>query len=294
MTETKKWKRFEELVAHVQRSLAPSALVTQNERVRGHDSEVMREIDISIRQSVGQYDLFIAMDCKDYKRPVDVKDVEAFIGLVKDVRANKGAMVAANGFTEAARALARVSGIDLYRLIDAEQHEWQTYVSMPHLVTIISIESYNLLFRSIPEFRQEMPKDTRDLILYDNRGEPIGNISSLINKLWDSGRIPYEPGEYKDIPIAEIPTYVAFKGNYMGIVIKANIRVVSRTYYGQVPMESIKGFSDEINDELITTSMDSAPIILTDVMQNWTLIESRSLLAIKPVMELTFLQHYDE
>ena len=109
----------------------------------------------------------------------------------------------------------------------------------------------------------------------------------------DSGHIPYEPGEYKDISIADAPTYVLFKGNYMRIGVKSNIRVASRTYYRQVPMEDIKGFADEINEELITTSMDSAPVILTDVMQNWTLIESRDSLAIKPVMELTFLQHYD-
>jgi hypothetical protein len=287
MAEERKWKRFENLVAQIQRTLAPTAAVAQNERMRGHESQVLREIDISIRQRVGQYELFIAVDCKDYAHPVDVKDVEAFIGLLKDVRANKGAMVGAHGFTEAARNLARASGVDLYRLVDAEEHEWQTYISIPVVYNVISIASYNLTIRSIPEFEREMPEDYRTLILYNRQGESIGTISSLVSKLWDEERIPNEPGEYEDIPIADVPTYVAFRGHFMGVEMKVNVRVVLQTYYGQLPLQNIKGFTDELNDQIIPTHMSTVPISITDVMQKWALVESRDLLAVDPIIEVT-------
>src|SRR5690349_12270830 len=141
MTNKPKWRRFEDLAAHIQRSLAqPDAKVDQDVRIVGRDSGVGRQIDIALRIRAAQYDLLIAIDCKDHKRKIDVKDVEAFIGLVKDVGANKGAMISAKGFTEAARNTARRSGLDLYTLVDAEAHEWRSYVSLPTLVEDRSLE----------------------------------------------------------------------------------------------------------------------------------------------------------
>src|SRR5438477_7677989 len=115
MASQTRWKRFEDLAAHIQRSLAPGATIEQNIRVLGQRSKVFREIDISIRTRVGQYELFIAIDCKDYRRNINVKDVEEFIGLIKDIGAKKGAMIVAWGFTEAAKNRARDAGVDLYR-----------------------------------------------------------------------------------------------------------------------------------------------------------------------------------
>ena len=71
-TSKKKWKRFEDLATHIQRTLAPGATVEQNVRVMGRRSGVEREIDIVVRMKAGQYNLFVAIDCKDYKRNVDV------------------------------------------------------------------------------------------------------------------------------------------------------------------------------------------------------------------------------
>src|SRR5260221_12447543 len=95
MTESKKWRRFEDLVASVQRAFAQNAEVSTNVKVRGKDSGTERQIDIAVRKKVGQFDLFIAIDCKDYSEKVDVKDVETVMGLVADVGANQGAIVAA-------------------------------------------------------------------------------------------------------------------------------------------------------------------------------------------------------
>jgi hypothetical protein len=69
----KKWKRFEDLVAQIQRTLAPTATVEQDVHVRGKTSGVDRQIDIAVTTRAGQFDLFIAIDCKDYKVKVDVK-----------------------------------------------------------------------------------------------------------------------------------------------------------------------------------------------------------------------------
>ncbi|MFC1932361.1 restriction endonuclease [Chloroflexota bacterium] len=89
MGQEPKWRRFEKLVAHVQKELAPNAVVTHNDKIKGYDSDRLRQIDVTVKQKIGQYEMLIAIDCKDYRVPVDVKDTEEFIGLIKDIRANQ-------------------------------------------------------------------------------------------------------------------------------------------------------------------------------------------------------------
>lgn len=166
-----KWKRFEDISAKIQNDLSPGTAVTQNDRIMGRNSGVLREIDIAIRKTVGQYNLLIVIDCKDYKRPVDVKDVEEFMGLAEDVAANKAAMIGAMGFTEAAKTRAEKAGIDLHRIIDTAPHEWQMYVTMPTLVDYREFSSFSLgLSSTSPGFSIEY-QDFRFMPIYNDKEE---------------------------------------------------------------------------------------------------------------------------
>src|ERR1035437_9816242 len=102
-----KWREFEQLAAEIQRQLAPDARVETNVKLHGKRTGIDRQIDILVQQTVGQYPIRIIIDCKDYKKPVDVKELEAFMGMVEDVGANKGAMVAPSGFTSTAKQRAK-------------------------------------------------------------------------------------------------------------------------------------------------------------------------------------------
>jgi hypothetical protein len=63
-----------------------------------------------VRHKIGQYEMLIALDCKDHARPVDVTGVEALLGLVKDdVGAHKGALICPRGFSAAAKEMARAT-----------------------------------------------------------------------------------------------------------------------------------------------------------------------------------------
>src|SRR5579884_1635173 len=90
---------LEILVAKIQSQLAPDAEVIHDARLRGRNSNTERQIDVLVRQRIGQYEMIIVLDAKDHARPVDVKGVEEFYGLVSDVGAHKGALVCPRGFT---------------------------------------------------------------------------------------------------------------------------------------------------------------------------------------------------
>ena len=291
MPQQKKWQKFESLVAHVQSTLAPQSKIGRNEKILGKRSKTVREIDITVRQNVGQYNIFVAIDCKDRKRPIDLKEVEEFIGLVKDVGANKGAIVSASGFTQAARTRATDAGIDIYRLVDAEKHDWQCYVSIPVLCDFRRIKSFRFRFRGTGPFRM-MPQDARTMVLFNQSREPIDTMLNLLCKKWNSGLLPIEPGEYRDVKLTDVKTFVKTEGNFYQVEVTANIHVEKNLYFGQLPLVEIKGFEDQIGGGLITKGFETADLDVVEVERDWQRVKSEEELAVKPIFSLMATDHY--
>ncbi len=286
-----KWKRFEDLAAHIQRTLAHGATVEQNVHLLGKRSGVEREVDIVVRTKAGQYELFVAIDCKDYKSKVDVKAVEEFIGLVKDVGANKGAMIASKGFTEAAKTRARDAGIDIYVLIDAEAHEWQSYVTIPALVEDLTMASFRLSFSATGDMRI-VPQDFRKMAIYRADGSVIGVVKDLLGQQWNQNVIPQEPGEYESIPLTDEVTYILTDGVYYRADVCASVKVVKTLYFGHLPLVEVQGFADETVGTLITRSFKTANLSFARMHQEWQIIQSLEELAVQPVLVLGISTHY--
>jgi len=286
----KKWQRFENLVAQIQRTLTPQSKVTQNDRIQGRQTKGLRQIDISIRHKVGQYEILIVMDCKDYKRPIDVKCVEEFMGLVDDVGANKGALVSASGFTNTAKTRAKDAGIDLYRLIDAEKHEWQTFVSIPVLCDFRRIKSFNFVFSgSIPsginEFRQGF--DLRRLVIYDQKGSPIDTLGNLLARRWNNNFLPKEPGTHQNNKLIDYKTFINVEHVLFEVEITTNIIVEKNLYFGQLSLSEIKGFEDQIGGGVVTRSFTTDFLNFAEVEKKWQKVHSEEDLAVTLVLSLT-------
>lgn len=126
-------RELELLVAKIQQQLAPDAEVLHDVMLDGRASRRKRQIDVLVRERIGQYEINIIIDCKDYNRPVDVKGVEEFYGLLTDVGAQKGVLVCPKGFTETAKTRAEGFQIDLYSPVDTDIHKWRMRVTIPAL-----------------------------------------------------------------------------------------------------------------------------------------------------------------
>jgi len=169
------WQRFEQLIAEIRRDLAPTATVSHNVKLPGRDSETDRQIDVLLEQSIGQYTMRIVIDCKDYGKPVDVKGVEEFIGMVRDVGAHQGSMVCPKGFTTSAKKRAKRDNIALFSLVDTEKHKWQTRGVM--LPTVCDFRTAAIGFRirctaPVPFMLHENFLST--LEAFDEAGQPLG------------------------------------------------------------------------------------------------------------------------
>jgi hypothetical protein len=99
------YRDYENGVADVLAFLAgDSATVERNVRLPGRRSGRSRQIDVLVRGRIfDMTDATLIVDCKRRRKPVDVKAVESFIGMVEDVGADVGIIMSTAGSTGTAR-----------------------------------------------------------------------------------------------------------------------------------------------------------------------------------------------
>jgi hypothetical protein len=86
-----------------------------------------RQIDILVEGSLfGLTEARMIVDCKRWGKRIDVADVDAFIGMVEDVKADAGMLVSASGASEGAVDRARVvRGVRIKAVSLAELNSWK-------------------------------------------------------------------------------------------------------------------------------------------------------------------------
>lgn len=292
--EQPKWKKFEELVGKIQTDLAGEAVVTPNDQITGKRTGIPRQIDISIRKKVGQFELLIVLECKDYGRPLDVKDVEEFMGLAQDVGAHKAAMVAAKGFSDTARKRAQDAGIELFRVVDTGDHDWKSIVELPAVIEFTGVTKFSLSFSAVGDepFVPPHAEDLRTLTLFDEQERSVGRVRDLIGKKWNAGEIPQSPGEYRGVSFAPNPVKYQSGGSLHRARVTANVHVETRLHFGYWPVSKVSGFYDESTGSTIARHLEFDNLSMVEVERNWPRIDNVAELAVRPVITPRALDHW--
>ena len=270
------FRELEMLVAKIQKHLAPDAEVTHNVRLLGRRSGAMRQIDVLMRQKIGQFEINIVIDSKDHAAPVDLKGVEEFSGLVGDVGAQKGVLVSPRGFTKSAKRRATDLLIALYSPVDTGDHKWKVDPSLRTVCEFRTpIFSFNLTQRA-PHPLRLMSDFYNSSVAYDAERRELGPPLDFTVDRWNAGELPLEVGEYRNLQL--YPSKAVLIDNGYGtqvpVEITLNIDVERRLFLGQVQIEHIMGFKDEIVDGVITRAFTTAPLDLLKVEADWKRIES--------------------
>jgi hypothetical protein len=84
----------------------------QQHKIPGRFSLVDRQVDVAVYRC-GKPAPILMADAKRYRKRIDVRDVECFIGMVDDVGADIGLLVAPRDFTPAAKQRASAAGMAL-------------------------------------------------------------------------------------------------------------------------------------------------------------------------------------
>jgi len=128
------WREYEQVIfEHLQQEL-PAAELLKDVQLSGALSGTSRQIDVLVREEVQGQVVATAVDAKHHKRPIDVKHVESFLGLLRDIDVQRGIMISEAGYTSAAyqRAFADDVDLDLDIFSLAEFKQWQAALGIPY------------------------------------------------------------------------------------------------------------------------------------------------------------------
>ena len=291
------WRDLEILVAKIQKLLAPNAEVIHNAKLPGRRSGTERQIDVLVRQKIGQYEMVIVLDCKDYAEPVDVKGVEEFRGLMTDVGANKGALVCPKGFTQAAKTSATSWQIDLYSPVDTDPHKWQVQVSAPAICDFRRAAMSFGIAGSAPKPFRLMDNFFSSTKAFDANRRELGTPLATAMEKWNAALFPSDPGEHTALPIFDRLEVLMDNsyGELIPVQMTVSLYVEQQLFFGNLPISKVSGFKDELSGAIITNAFTTGIFDPEQVMQEWKPIGSADEAPIRPVFTLTGLVGwYDE
>jgi Restriction endonuclease. len=123
------WRAYEREVHAEVATRYRDAVVTHDVKLAGHRSGVPRQIDILVEERAPSGTVTTVIDAKHHGRKIDVKEVEAFIGLLHDIGICRGIMISSTGYTPAAlqRAFRDDVDVDLDVFSLAEFRQFQSH-----------------------------------------------------------------------------------------------------------------------------------------------------------------------
>lgn len=265
----RKWKKFEDTSHAIVQSLNPSAQVYKNVHIEGKLSRVKRQVDVQMVKPE-EYE-FIAFECKNHGRPLDVPVVEAFNTKLQDIGTKKGAIVSNSPYTEAAQNMAAALGIDLLHLVDTGNKNIRAKLYASLLLSDTSVKGFRLrLASSSPQI--SLPLDIRQVIFINELRQRTTGYQ-IFAMLWndhDSG-LSKIPGVYEyRPPNLENKRLIGLNGE---IIVPNEIvfiyEVVEKHYTGKIEMIETQGLYNVSEKSFQTKSMQTAPIIAYEIEKTW-------------------------
>jgi tetratricopeptide (TPR) repeat protein len=128
------WKDYELEIHKKFQDMYPNAEITHNIKLPGRYSKIDRQIDVLVEEHVVGERIRIMIDGKYFSKNIDVKEVESFIGMMKDVDVAKGLLITQKGYSQAAikRAYNDPNRIELDILNFEELKQFQGEGAIPY------------------------------------------------------------------------------------------------------------------------------------------------------------------
>jgi hypothetical protein len=103
--------------------------VQHDVKIEGQDGP--RQIDVLLRSKIANIELLTVIECRDYCSRLDITHIDAFHSKLIDVKASKGVLVSAKGFSKKATSKAARLGITLCLASDARNVLEEVGIKIP-------------------------------------------------------------------------------------------------------------------------------------------------------------------
>lgn len=202
----------------------------------------MRQVDVQLVKPE-EYD-FIAFECKDYNKAIDVSIIEAFATKLKDIQAKRGAIVSNSPFTQASQNMASQLDIDLLNLIDTTNKNIRGKLFAGLLLEDISVKWFKLKFSMSAPTRGTFTQEPTQILLADEKGAR-GSAYEIFANLWneDKTSLSRVPGVYEYIPPSpNTINIISLEGELVPLdKLSFVYEVVERYYLGKIEIIDAQG-----------------------------------------------------
>lgn len=293
MEEKPDWFKLETLVAEIQATLAPDAEIIHNVRLPGADTERSRQIDVLVRKQIGQYTINIVIDCKDYKTAVDVKGVEAFDGLVRDVRAHQGVLVCPAGFTASAKKLAKKLDIALYRPVHTGDHKWKAKVTVPAVCEVRTCRMSFGITMTAP-YPLRLSTHPAHLEVFTEEAVALADPLQTAVESWNNASLPDELGVHRGLNVYPHGTMIDNGyGMLVPIHISLDLYVERERYFGDMPITKISGFQDAQTGHVIANAFRTELLDWQTLRSTWARLDEGDAPPRAPAFEIRAYQYLE-
>jgi hypothetical protein len=210
MSTVAKGTKFEKTVEKVinwMYSKYENVVIAHNVLIASEDTN--RQVDVLITVTIRDLIFKVAIECKDYRIKLPIGKIDEFVSKKDDIKADKGIIIASNGFSSSAISKAKRKDIILYSLtdkIEIENKELDIPVIIKEIIpfeteTRITVERMNA---------KQMRGETliRDPLIVNDY-----NIEKLLKHSWESNKVVFNlTTEFQTITIPEITR--PYKCNY--------------------------------------------------------------------------------
>ena len=239
-SKTPIWREFEELVSRLERVLAgPSVNVTSPDRVRSLITGRMREVDATLRTTVGSVGVLITVECRKRTATQDVTWIEQLGSKKQAIGAAKTIAVASSAFSSDAIRAAGHYGIDLRMIKEINDTEIESWI-LPRFVVHVYKEC-DLVEQPEVIFLQ----DETDTYAADSTAEHMANAPTIDSAIFQA------PGgialTFNDLWLRADDQLKIFDSvpkddavHKRHIVIKPSDELLIRTRYGYRRVESVR------------------------------------------------------
>ncbi|MEK7400185.1 MAG: restriction endonuclease, partial [Candidatus Poribacteria bacterium] len=208
-----------------------------------------REIDVEVRGVIDCKEHFVFIECKDWKRPIDIQEIDKLDSKRCDLSADAVMIYSNSGFTKRALRKAERVGIDAVSAIASGNQLIRAVIERELVAKKLSVDSWSVTLYPAPENEQNCPEpwDPRTL-RYD--GLPFVNWLTKLSK--DLLR-KYEE-ESKIVEIVALKRYTPFTLEDVPVILRGfRVEMIcSRKWLSQTVREDVSlGMYDHIKRRLI-------------------------------------------
>lgn len=184
----KRTNTFQQLAAIIHSRLGSGWNVTESLLLTDNITKEMREVDVVAKATVGTYDIYISVECRDHKRPSDVTWIESMAKKHESLSTSKLVLWSRSGFTKAAIAKANALKIDTVSQVSAASADWATLARnlIGGHVQLVTPRFTPFIDIATAEGAPDRLEDVSNAMIYDSDGQTVNSIHSIIEFMGNS------------------------------------------------------------------------------------------------------------